>query len=192
MNIHVFVESFFFIASFYHLCVKIIPLDHFYANIDDMTLNLEYWEYKIIFLTDFLKWLENEEKTMICSFFKFSILKHFWSLKLIAWVDVRVVLMFYSFQVIWVDLDREFEKWTKYAQIWKNLKSMLLDFDSLYQWKNSSPPLCVTHIRKGLDLLSHLVCPDLIVWYKNHNKMEIWKKNKDFHQNPLFQPQFPL
>jgi hypothetical protein len=44
-------------------------------------------------------------------------LKHFWSLKLIAWVDFRVVLMFYSFQVIWVDLGGEFEKLTKYAQI---------------------------------------------------------------------------
>ena len=116
MNIHVFVESFFFIASFDHLCVKIIPLDHFYANIDGMTLDLEYWQEKISFITDFLKWLENEEKTMICSFFKFSILKHFWSLKLIDRVDFRVLLMFYSFQVIWVDLNDEFEKWTKYSK----------------------------------------------------------------------------
>ena len=81
-----------------------------------MTLNLEYWEEKISFLDDFLKWLENEEKTMICSFFKFSVLKHFWSLKLIDRVDFRVLLMFYSFQVIWVDLNDEFEKWTKYSK----------------------------------------------------------------------------
>ena len=122
---------------------------------------------KVSFITDFLKWQENEEKTMICEFFK---------LKLIAWVDFRVVLMFYSFQVIWVDLDGEFEKLTKYAQIWKYSKSMSPDFDSLYQWKNSSPPLCATHIRKGLDLLFHLVCPESIVWYKDHNKITIWKK----------------
>ena len=106
----------FFIASFDHLCVKIIPLDHFYANIDGMTLDLEYWQEKISFITDFLKWLENEEKTMICSIFKFSVLKHFWSLKLIDRVDFRVLLIFYSFQVIWVDLDDKFEKWTKYSQ----------------------------------------------------------------------------
>ena len=111
--------KFIFIASFDHLCVKIISLDHFYANIDGMTLDLEYWQEKISFITDFLKWLENEEKTMICSFFKFSVLKHFGSLKLIDRVDFRVLLMFYSFQVIWVDLDGEFEKFTKYAQIWK-------------------------------------------------------------------------
>ena len=81
-----------------------------------MTLDLEYWREKISFITDFLKWLENEEKTMICSFFKFSVLKHFWSLKLIDRVDFRVLLMFYSFQVIWVDLNDEFEKWTKYSK----------------------------------------------------------------------------
>ena len=81
-----------------------------------MTLDLEYWQEKISFITDFLKWLENEEKTMICSFFKFSVLKHFWSLKLIDRVDFRVLLMFYSFQVIWVDLNDEFEKWTKYSK----------------------------------------------------------------------------
>ena len=109
-------RAFFFIASFDHLCVKIIPLDHFYANFDGMTLDLEYWQEKISFITDFLKWLENEEKTMICSFFKFSVLKHFWSLKLIDRVDFRVLLMFYSFQVIWVDLNDEFEKWTKYSK----------------------------------------------------------------------------
>ena len=41
---------------------------------------------------------------MICSFFKFSILEHFWAVKLIAWVDIRVVLIFYSFRasgLIW-------------------------------------------------------------------------------------------
>ena len=73
MNIHVFVESFFFIASFDHLCVKIIPLDHFYANIDGMTLDLEYWQEKISFITDFLKWLENEEKNY--DLFIFQILR---------------------------------------------------------------------------------------------------------------------
>ena len=39
---------------------------------------------------------------------------------------------------------------------------MLLDFDSLYQGKNSSPPLCVIHLRKCLDLLFHLVYAELV------------------------------
>ena len=47
---------------------------------------------------------------MICSFFKFSILEHFWVLKGIAWVDIRVVLIFYSFQGVRVDLEGELEK----------------------------------------------------------------------------------
>ena len=70
---------------------------------------------------------------MICQFFKFSIMEHFYGSKSIAWVDFRVVLLFYSFQGVRVDLGGELEKLTKYAQIWKYLKSMLLDFDSLYQ-----------------------------------------------------------
>ena len=63
--------------------------------------------------------LENEDWIMICSFFKFSTMEHFYGPKSIAWVDFRVVLMFYSFQSVWVDLGGEFEKLTKYAQIWK-------------------------------------------------------------------------
>ena len=62
---------------------------------------------------------------------------------------------------------------------------MLPDFDSLYQWKNSSPPLCVTHIRKGLDLLFHLVCPELIFSYKNHKKNASWKKKYRFSSKSL-------
>ena len=54
-SLKVFLLLPFFIASFDHLCVKIIPLDHFYANIDGMTLDLEYWQEKISFITDFLK-----------------------------------------------------------------------------------------------------------------------------------------
>ena len=46
---------FFFIDYLAHLCVKIIPLDHILANIDGMILNLEYWEEKISFITDFLQ-----------------------------------------------------------------------------------------------------------------------------------------
>ena len=60
-------------------------------------------------------------------------MKHFYGSKSIAWVDIRVVLMFYLFQGVWADLEGELEKLTKYAQIWKYSKSMLLDFDSLYQ-----------------------------------------------------------
>ena len=139
------IKTLFFIASLAHLCLKIILLDHFHTNIDGMISDLEYWKEKISFISDFLQWLENEDKIKICTFFKFSILKHIWSLKWIAWVDFRVVLTFYSFQVIWVDLDGEFEKLTKYAQIWKYSESMSPDFDSLYQWKIAPHPY-VPHI----------------------------------------------
>ena len=63
---------------------------------------------------------------MICSFFKFSILEHFWVLKWIAWVDIRVVLIFYSFQGVRVDLEGELEKWTKCTQIGKLAKLQLI------------------------------------------------------------------
>ena len=100
---------------------------------------------------------------MICQFFKFSIMEHFYGSKSIAWVDFRVVLLFYSFQGVRVDLGGELEKLTKYAQIWKYSKSMLLDFDSLYQWENGSPPLYVIHIQKRLDVLFHLICLELVL-----------------------------
>ena len=150
------------IGSLTHLLVKIISLDHFDANIDGIVLNLEYWGEKAVLLQCFLQALENEDKIMICSFFKFSPMKHFFGSKSIAWVDFRVVLMIYSFQGVRIDLQGEFEKLTKYAKICKYSKSMLLDFDSIYQWKNSSPPLCVIDIRKHLDLLFHLVNAELV------------------------------
>ena len=116
MKIHVFDKCF----VFYWLLGPFMCQNHFSGPFSG-----KYWWHtfkswilgrKISFITDFLQWLKNEEKIMICTFFKFSILKHFWSLKLIAWIDFRVVLVFYSFQVIWVDLNDEFEKWTKYSK----------------------------------------------------------------------------
>ena len=126
---------------------------------------------------------------MICSFFKFSPMKHFFGSKSIAWVDFRVVLMIYSFQGVRIDLQGEFEKWTKYAKICKYSKSMLLDFDSIYQWKNSSPPLCVIDIRKHLDLLFHLVNAELVFWYENHKHIAFWKEMQISGKISLFWPQ---
>ena len=123
---------------------------------------------------------------MICSFFKFSPMKHFFGSKSIAWVDFRVVLMIYSFQGVRIDLQGEFEKWTKYAKICKYSKSMLLDFDSIYQWKNSSPPLCVIDIRKHLDLLFHLVNAELVFWYENHKHIAFWRKKCRFLVKSLY------
>ena len=68
---------------------------------------------KINFTSNFWLVLGNEEKIMICSFFKFSALEHFCGPKLISWVDIWVVLIWYSFQSVWVNLEGEFEKWTK-------------------------------------------------------------------------------
>ena len=151
------------IGSLTHSLVKIIPLDHFDVNIDGIISNLQYWGEKAVLQQCFLQALENEDKIMICTFFKFSAMKHFYGSKSISWVDFRVVLMSYSFQSVRVDLEGELEKCTKYAQIWKYSKSMLLDFDSLYQWKNGSPPPYVIHIQKRLDVLFHLVCLDFVL-----------------------------
>ena len=134
----------------------------------------------------FLQALENEDKIMICQFFKFSTLEHFWGFKWIAWVDNRVVLLFYSFQGVRVDLGGELEKLTKYTQIWKYCKFMLLDFDSLYQWENSSPPQCVIYIRKNLDLLFHLVYAELVFWYENHKCIAFWKEMQIYGRISLF------
>ena len=109
-----FCQNHCFLVGFYsHLNVKIIPQDHFCANINLITSKLEYCFQKLILCQIFWPVLGNEEKIMICSFFKFSVLEHLWGLKWIAWVDIWVVLIYYSFQSVWVDLEGEFEKWTK-------------------------------------------------------------------------------
>ena len=110
------------IGSLTHSFVKIIPLDHFDVNIDGIISNLEYWGQKVVLQHCFLQALENEDKIMICSFFKFSMLEHFWALKLIVWVDIRVLLVFYLFQSVRVDMERELEKWTKYVTNYRILK----------------------------------------------------------------------
>ena len=46
-------------------------------------------------------------------------MEHFYGSKSIAWVDFRVVLIFYSFQGVWVDLGGELEKLTKYSSEYK-------------------------------------------------------------------------
>ena len=109
-----FCQNHCFLVGFYgHLNVKIIPQDHFCANINHITSKLEYCFQKLILCQIFWPVLGNEDKIMICSFFKFSILEHFCGPKWIAWVDIWVVLIFYSFQTVRVDLERELEKWTK-------------------------------------------------------------------------------
>ena len=54
---------------------------------------------------------------MICEFFKFSELEHFWGFKLIAWADIRVVLIFYWFRSFRVDVERVIEKFTQKTEI---------------------------------------------------------------------------
>ena len=44
-----FCQHIYHLTGFYaHLCVKIIPLDHFCANIDDIISNFECWEEKMV------------------------------------------------------------------------------------------------------------------------------------------------
>ena len=53
---------------------------------------------------------------MICEFFKIFELEHFWGSKLIAWADIRVVLIFYWFRSFRVDVERVIEKFTQKKQ----------------------------------------------------------------------------
>ena len=112
-------------------------------------------------------------KLWLCQFFKFSTMEQVWALKLIAWVDIRVVSIFYSFQSVQVDLGGELEKLTKYSKITEYSKSMSPNFDSPYLWENSSPPLCVIHIQKRLDLLFHPVFPEFVLCCKNHTQIAL-------------------
>ena len=103
----------FFIVFYGHSKAKIFSLDQFYANINGITSKLENYCQKLIFHSIFWLVLGKEDKIMICPFFKFSALEHFCGPKLISWVDIWVVLIWYSFQSVWVNLEGEFEKWTK-------------------------------------------------------------------------------
>ena len=90
----------FFIVFYGHSKAKIFSLDQFYANIYGITSKLENYCQKLIFHSIFWLVLGNEDKIMICPFFKFSALEHFCGLKLISWVDIWVVLIFVS-GLIW-------------------------------------------------------------------------------------------
>ena len=61
---------------------------------------------------------------MICEFFKIFELEHFWGSKLIAWADIRVVLIFYWFGSFRVDVERVIEKFTQKNRNLKFSKSM--------------------------------------------------------------------
>ena len=134
------------LTGFYaHLCVKIIPLDHFYANIDDIISNFEYWEEKMVYNSIFggaRKWGLNYELWI----FQVLWTEHFWGFKLIAWADIRVVLIFYSFQSFRVDVERVIEKFTQKTEIWNIQNSC----HPTCLWENSSPALCVITFRKVL------------------------------------------
>ena len=168
-----FLNSFFLLFSMAIQRPKFFSLDQFYANINGITSKLENYCQKLIFHSIFWLVLGNEDKIMICPFFKFSALEHFCGLKLISWVDILVVLIWYSFQSVRVDLGGELENWTKYSKITEYLKSMSPNFDSPYLWENSSPPLCVIHIQKRLDLLFHPVFPEFVLCCKNHTQIAL-------------------
>ena len=71
-----FLNSLFFIVFYGHSKAKIFSLDQFYANIYGITSKLENYCQKLIFHSIFWLVLGNEDKIMICSFFKFSLLEH--------------------------------------------------------------------------------------------------------------------
>ena len=54
-----------------------------------------------------------KKKKKFLQFFKFSSLEQLWALKSIACVDNKVVSVSYSFQNVWMDLERELDLYTK-------------------------------------------------------------------------------
>ena len=110
------------IGSNAHWVIKIIPLDHYYTNINGITSKLEYWKENCVFDRLFCWCRKMRKKLWLCQFFKFSTMEQFWALKLIAWVDIRVVSIFYSFQSVRVDLGGELENWTKIFQNYRIFK----------------------------------------------------------------------
>ena len=77
MKIKVFTNSLFFIVFYGHLNAKIVSLDQFCVNIDGITSKLQYYCEKLILHLIFQLVQGNEDKIMICPFFKFSALEHF-------------------------------------------------------------------------------------------------------------------
>ena len=67
---------------------------------------------------------------MICEFFKIFELEHFWGSKLIAWADIRVVLIFHLFRSFRVDVERELGKFTKNTRNLEYSKSMSTDLSA--------------------------------------------------------------
>ena len=68
---------------------------------------------KIDFTNVFNRHFKNEDKIIVCQFFKFSSLEQLWALKSIACVDNKVVSVSYSFQSVWMDRERELDLYTK-------------------------------------------------------------------------------
>ena len=126
---------------------------------------------------------------MICEFFKIFELEHFWGSKLIAWADIRVVLIFYWFRSFRVDVERVIEKFTQKNRNLKFSKSMPPD---LSVGKQLPSTMC-HHIQKGLDLLCHVVNLKLVLccqlWNQEKNafrkEKQILVKSLYFGPNPL-------
>ena len=116
-----FLNSLFFIVFYGHSKAKIFSLDQFCANINDITSKLENYCQKLIFHSIFWLVLGNEDKIMICPFFKFSALEHFCGPKLISWVDIWVVLIWYSFHSVRVDLEGELKNGQNVLEKWHNV-----------------------------------------------------------------------
>ena len=62
------------------------------------------------------------------------------------------------------------------------------NFDSPYLWENSSPPLCVIHIQKRLDLLFHPVFPKFVLCCKNATQIVLKEKIQIFANWHYFVP----
>ena len=70
-------------------------------------------------------------KISLVNFFKYSVLAHFWGLRLIACIDMIVVVTIYSFQSITQSFERVFEKIDKKTNNIQIINSQMLQFFSV-------------------------------------------------------------
>ena len=99
---------------------------------------------------------------MICSFFKFSTMEHFYGSKSIAWVDFRVVLMLYSFQGVRVDLEENLKNEQNMPKS-ENIRNLCYLTLTYYISGKIVPHPYKSYIFwKRLDLLFYLVNSNLV------------------------------
>ena len=171
------------LTGFYaHLCVKIIPLDHFYANIDDIISNFEYWEEKMVYNSIFggaRKWGLN------CDLWIFLVL---WTRALLGLQIDSLGRYLGCFDIPFVS---ELPGWCG-ERTWKIHKEyqkfgiFKIHVTRLVCGKIAPQHYVSSH--SGLDLLCHVVNLELVLCCGIKKKMRFGKKNRYLVKSLYFGP----